>query len=268
MQETPVPSQIITAVKETVDTAFQQGLVGVFLIFMFAVAIIAITALIYVLRRPAKSTSEDDVNLALSSLADKQAARAEKKEEQLQEQARQHQAEMKEQAKEHALEMKAMGEQFLAAMQEMNNTNNTIATSNQTHVTEISGLKTAVEQMATVGSLPLQDVQKTVHSIETKVKDMATVRDEDHKLKADILSELKDLAVTVRRVDEKLKTKEIIRVPTPPVTNTATVIVPEQELKVETSGVKQAAPPVTAPKTLPVEGVVSGTVTLTEKTPQ
>lgn len=240
MQATPDPGPIITAVKETVDSALQQQVVGFLVITACVFLVIAIAILIYVIRRPANDTDEKDVNLesekvksALALMNDKNAARAEKKEEQLEAQAKQHQAEMKEQAKEHRAEMKEMGEQFLAAMQEMNKTNNTIAVSNQSHVTEISAVKTAVEQMATVGSLPLQDVQRTVNEIKDNVGNWSTIRDEDKVFKEDILRLLGEVDRKIRRIDDRLKTKEVPTVAPPvlqqgdtvvlPVTGTATV---------------------------------------------
>ena len=94
-------------------------------------------------------------------------------------------------------------------MEANNKTSTSIAADLNVKNTELTEVKIAVAQMASVGSLPLQDVQKTVNRIEDKVKDMSTTRDEDKQLKEDILKLLREVDGKLGRIDERLKTKEV-----------------------------------------------------------
>lgn len=248
---TPIPSnQIITAVKESVDLAFQQGIVGFLLICAFAFAVIAIVALIYVIRRPSKTVGEHDVNIAISSLADKAEERSKKAEERAQKKEDQ----LQKQNEKHSDEMKVMGEQFLEAMRQMA-TANTLLGGNQTiQITGIEKITTVVEKIDTVGSTPMQkliievaEIKKTVNDILTNLlpcAELRTLSDEDRKL-------LLEMAELIKNDSQLLKSSMQARIEDKRKGDSQemnTVIVPKQTMKVDTSNLLSGDEAATKPE--------------------
>jgi septal ring factor EnvC (AmiA/AmiB activator) len=220
---TPIPSnQIITAVKETVDTAFQQGAIGVLLLFMFGVAVFAVAILVYVARRPAKATGERDVNIALSTMADKASARAEKKNDELHAQNQQHNREMKE-----------MGDRFLCALEDLTKANMSIAGHQQAQISEVGAVKSIVSSMNTVGSAPLQGLVVTASSIKEDTARIPTLQNTIEELCRQIEMLIKNQADCAEATEAARKLEKTVLDKAKKSTGlNATIIVPEQTLNV------------------------------------
>jgi len=207
---TPTPvisNQVLSAVKETVDLAFNQGLVGVLLLFAFTGAVIAIALAIYISRRPAKSTSERDVSLGLANLADKSTARAEKKDEEIIELLKQ----QKVVAEEHRVELAALTKESIAALSSNAAANNNIAEINRNYANEITAFRRAMEVMVTEGSEPLRRAIASIEEIKVDVKRLTIDQSNDRLLGIRIQSTL-DVVQAVLTSFQIRATAEVNRV--------------------------------------------------------
>lgn len=201
---TAVPDpQLLQAVQKTVDNAFNQGIVGVLLLLGAMGVFTSIALVVYFWRRPVKKDDEP-VSVTLSKVLDKTFTKLEKLEaERKAEQQQQHEAAQK------------MSERFIAAMESNALANTKIAGGFDTQSTDIGVLKKVINQMATDGSIPLQELIKTVNRIEEKLDESWKAEDEDRKLKANVLQELSLVNAALKRIEDQRKTSEMKKIVLP-----------------------------------------------------
>jgi len=182
---------------QAVNGIIQLGAVGVLILF-------GIAAVILVWKRPSKS-STDTVLVAMASLSDKQfiaAATAEKKREEREEEYR---ADRKEQT-----------ERFIASidrqtivLQTISSVNTSVDAKLDTNRIDVTAVRDAVNQLATVGSVPLQDVQqKVTHIYQTISEQWIT---QDRQLKESIQQQLNEVTAKLALMQSRIRTNEILK---------------------------------------------------------
>ena len=182
---------------QAVNGIIQLGAVGVLILF-------GIAAVILVWKRPSKS-STDTVLVAMASLSDKQfiaAATAEKKREEREEEYR---ADRKEQT-----------ERFIASidrqtivLQTISSVNTSVDAKLDTNRIDVTAVRDAVNQLATVGSVPLQDVQqKVTHIYQTISEQWIT---QDRQLKESIQQQLNEVTAKLALMQSRIRTNEVIK---------------------------------------------------------
>lgn len=213
MTPTPIPgpnTQFVERVGDTIDSAVQQGVVGVLLLLGVTAVLLALAFVFYQYRqRNAKPKESAETILGpMASLLDqslsanREAAKAQK------ERDEEHRKELKERDDTHKKEIKEITERAVNAEVRSASAMEAMVGIQTNSNTDLSLLKTAVLQMVETGSLPLQAVAQTVGRIETKLDQEWVVKEADRKLKENILSELAAVNKLLVQIESKRRSTD------------------------------------------------------------
>lgn len=206
---TPTPiseTQILQAVTRTVDTAFQQGVVGVLLLFAATGFITAIAVVIVVWSRRSVKPSDPTAgtNAAINALAEAISAGNKRLDETLFAQ--------KEKDDEDRQQDKELNEKYIESISAQADATNSSLDALKKLITDSATMKEDLHTMSTQGSKPLNDLIVKFDDIQRDVKSIKETSANDHQSFEKILLDIAEMKEIVLRIDAKRSTGDIKRV--------------------------------------------------------
>jgi len=207
---TPIPDgQLLQAVAKTVDNAFQQGLVGVLLLFSAALFILAIAiAIVAWSRRNIKpSDSTAGTNAAINALAEAISAGNKRFDDVLENQKVKDTAD-REQDKE-------KNESWIESISAQADATNNLADALKKLGVDNTSMKDDLHTMTVTGSKPLNDLITKFDSLQSDVQAIRANNDTDHAAIDTILHDIADMKAIVIRLEQRRATSETSKVNIP-----------------------------------------------------
>jgi hypothetical protein len=207
---TPTPvsnTQILQAVASTIDSAFEQGLVGVLLLFAASLFILTIAIVIIAWSRrnlkPADTTA--GTNAAISALAEAISAGNKRFDDVIEAQ--------KEKDNADRIQSREMDEKYIESFGANAAATNSLVDLLRKQGNENLAMKDALQTMTTQGSKPLNDLILKFDEIQRDVKSIRETSTNDHQSFERILMDIAEMKAIVLRIEAKRGTGESQIVP-------------------------------------------------------
>lgn len=195
---TSIPdTQLLQAVARTVDSAFQQGVVGVLLLFAatgFFVSI-AIVVIAWSRRNTKPSDPTSGTNAAINALAEAISAGNKRFDDVLDNQKEKENADRQQD--------KEQNERYIESITAQSDATNNLADTLKKYAFDNISMKDDLHTMTTQGSKPLNELIQKFDEIKDIVVSIKENSDNDHKSYEKLLADVADMKAIVIRIEQK-----------------------------------------------------------------